>query len=121
MLGDGSSLDASAIYAMSGPQRSGGCLLGTDSEDLLLARAAVPTGQSPGSSEPARPRRVHVCKVHQDDGRTVGSGGVSVLASELWGAVMYSDIMTPLLRTHPTPGPDWYQFPYGLKPEQAVV
>lgn len=53
MLGDGSSLDA--IYAMSGPQRSGGCLLGTDSEDLPLARAAVSTGQSPGSSEPARP------------------------------------------------------------------
>lgn len=55
MLGDGSSLDANAIYAMSGPQRSGGCLLGTDSEDLPLARAAVSTGQSPGSSEPARP------------------------------------------------------------------
>lgn len=55
MLGDGSFLDAKAIYAMSGPQHSGGCLLRTDSEDLHLALAAVPTGQSSGSSEPARP------------------------------------------------------------------
>lgn len=65
-----------------------------------------------------------MCKVHQDDGRTAGSEDVSVLASELWGAVMSSDVMAPLLRTHPSPpppGPDCHQFPYGLKPEQAVV